>query len=174
MTRPQDLSFEALVEVTGATISSERGALNSALKQIREASPDLDDGDLALVIRLKATQYRTAFPAIALTPTALAKHWNRVSEEQPKPTYEPRVSQPGHCATCDDHKLVLVGHLPPVQTIWMRERGIEVSQHPAEKGFEQYACCPDCNSDANIAYWRHDGTRFIPLDPARIRELMQR
>jgi hypothetical protein len=172
----QDLSFETLVEVTSATVSSERGALNSALKQIREASPDLDDADLAVLIRMKATQYRAAYPSVALTPTALAKHWGRVEVEQPKaayPDYSP-PSQPYHCATCDNHKLVLVGHEPVRATMWMKERGIEPLVHPAEPGFEQYACCPDCNSEANVDFWRADGSRFTTLDPAQIRARMIR
>src|SRR4030095_14996727 len=56
--RPRDLSFEALVEVTGATVASERGAINMALKQIRETSSEHSDVELASEIRYRAKTYR--------------------------------------------------------------------------------------------------------------------
>jgi len=172
MARETDHSWEALVEVTNANVAAERGALNTALKQIREHDFALEDEDLAMLIRLRSEQYRRAYPEIALTPTALAKHWLRVEEEQPKVSY-PDFNRPlGRCDTCNGDKMVLVGHIPAVGTQWTRERGIEPSKHPAELGHDQYAPCPDCNSDVDAGFWRADGSRFTPLDPARVRERM--
>lgn len=169
----RDLSFEALAEETGSTISSERGALNKALKEIREASPDLDDADLATVIRIKAGQYRKTFPTMALTPTALAKHWMRVEVEQPKPTYREEPSRrAGSCPDCDGHKMVLVAYRPARQTIWMEQKKIQ--PNPNEKGYEEWAPCPSCNLEASADFWRHDGSRFRVMDPGSVRERMAR
>lgn len=160
MPRERDLSFEALVEVTNANVAAERGALNAALAQIREASPELDDADLAMLIQMRARSYRQAWPDITLTPTALAKHWGRVEEEAPKPTYPTRTEGGTICTTCDGDKMVLVGY-----------RRSE-SEHPGEKGFDLMAPCPDCNSGANGDFWRADGSRFRLPDPGRVREMM--
>jgi hypothetical protein len=163
MSRPPDLPFEALVEATGATIASERGALNAALRQIRESASELTEDELALEIRHRADVYRKVFPNAALTPTALAKHWERMPVEAPKPTYPDRA--PSECQTCGGVKLVLVGyrpapHLPPGHNV-------------PEAGFEEYAPCPDCNHDTDGSFWRVDGTRFRVMDPAEVRQRMQ-
>jgi hypothetical protein len=161
MSRPRDLGWEALVEVTGATVSSERGALNASLSQIREASDELTDEELADEIRHRAGVYRKTFPGMALTPTALAKHWERIPLEAPKPTY-PEPSPAGECATCGGDKLVVY------------------STRPAPEGntdhvhvYEEFAPCPDCNSGASVGFWRGDGSRFNPPDPAQVRRRIQ-
>jgi hypothetical protein len=153
--RPPDLSFEALVEMTGATVSSERGALNTALKMIREEMPGVDDTDLATEIVYRAGLYRKRYPNVSLTPTALAKHWYRVLAEAPKPpahTQEPTI-----CETCKGDRFVLV-----------RKRPGEA------KGmfFEEYAACPDCADGIVVDYWRADGTKFVAPDRAQVREMM--
>ena len=114
MARERDLSWEALVEVTGANVGVERGALNAALASIREQSPDLDDGDLAILIKLRADQYRKGFDGAVLTPSALAKHWNRISTEAKtvKPIVAPKPDDPGWmmCGLCmNDAWLYVVG-----------------------------------------------------------------
>lgn len=79
---PLDLAWEALVRETKANPAMERGALNKALKAIREAyrSEGLLEEDLPGEIHTRAIAYRRVFPNAALTPTALAKHWFRVMD----------------------------------------------------------------------------------------------
>lgn len=78
--RERDLAWEALVRETHANPAMERGALNTALKAIREAaySEGLMEDGIPVEIQLRAQAYRETFPGLALTPTALAKHWFRV------------------------------------------------------------------------------------------------
>ena len=149
------------MEVTGATVASERGALNAALKQIREASDQLTDEELASEIRFRAETYRKTFPGMALTPTALAKHWERIPLEAPKPTY-PEPSPAGECSTCGGNKLVVYSTRPI-------EGGIPDHIHV----MEEFAPCPDCNSGASVGFWRADGSRFNPPDPAQVRRRLQ-
>jgi hypothetical protein len=152
-----DLPWEALVEVTGATVASERGALNAALKQIREASDKLTDEELAGEIRYRSKTYRETFPGMALTPTALAKHWERIPIEAPKPTYPSQKGGTSICATCEGDKLVLVATRPSAN-----ERS----------PYDEYAPCPDCNAGAKGDFWRADGTPFRLPDPALVRRMM--
>jgi hypothetical protein len=156
MSRPPDLSWEALVEVTGATVASERGALNAALAQIREASDELTDEELAAEIVHRAGVYRQTFPGMALTPTALSKHWERIPIEAPKPTYT--EAKPSECETCSGDKLVVYSTRPI-------EGGSDGQIHV----YEEFAPCPDCNSGAVVGFWRADGSRFNPPDPAQVR-----
>jgi uncharacterized protein with PIN domain len=156
MSRPPDHSFEALVAATSATVSAERGALNAALKVIRNAEPELEDEDLALLIKLRADAYRRAFPEMALTPTALAKHWDRVLQEAPKPTYQ--EVRHDRCRVCEGHKMVLVRQ--------------SASPNPRSP-YEEWAPCPECNPTVSGNYWRWDGTRHQVLSPAEVRELIE-
>jgi hypothetical protein len=80
MTRERDLAWEALVRETAANPAMERGQINVALKAIREAAftEGLMEDGLPEEIGLRAQAYRETFPGLALTPTALAKHWFRV------------------------------------------------------------------------------------------------
>lgn len=80
MARERDLAWEALVEETKANPAMERGALNQALRAIREAAATegLLEEDVPAEIRLRAAAYRRTFAGLTLTPTALAKHWFRV------------------------------------------------------------------------------------------------
>ena len=158
MSHSRDLSFEALVEVTGASIAAERGALNKALQMIRMEEPELEDEDLAMLVRLRAESYRKAWPHMALTPTALAKHWGRIEESVQKPTYAEPLGQPSRCPTCDGHKMVLV-----------RERS---SPNP-RSGFDEWAPCPSCNSTTSGNYWRTDGSRHQVLDPEEVRKVIE-
>lgn len=80
----RDYAYEALAEVTSTDQNVGRGQLNAALKQIREQSEIKDSYLLSAEIHERAKMYRRVFPEIALTPTALAKHWQRVEAEATK------------------------------------------------------------------------------------------
>lgn len=159
--RPRDHGFDALVEVTGANVAAERGALNAALKQIKEALGGEVEGELlGQVIRDMAERYRRLWPEMTLTATALSKHWNRIlneEQERAKPvTYVTFDRQ--QCSTCDGHRMVLVAHQQPRQGVWATEvarryptKHPEIGlPHPAhrrpEDGMEVWAPCPDCNA----------------------------
>ena len=76
---PRDYAYEALAEVTDTDQSVGRGQLNAALRDIRTQEPELTDSYLlSAEIHDRAKMYRQVFPEIALTPTALSKHWQRV------------------------------------------------------------------------------------------------
>lgn len=82
---PRDYAYEALAEVTSTDMAVGRGALNAALRDIRKQEPDLTDSYLlSAEIHDRAKMYRQVFPEVALTPTALSKHWLRVKEAAPK------------------------------------------------------------------------------------------
>lgn len=164
MARERDLSFEKLAEVCGVDITAltptARGALNSALKEIRTAAPDLSDDELALVIEAKAATYRKVMEGALLTPTALAKHWPNLegllAAQQAPVTYV--TSDRSICTTCDGDRFVFAFHRNPVYTEWMDS----AAKHPKAKpfpshvvngqgydperhGHEVWAPCPDCN-----------------------------
>ena len=90
--RELDLCWEALVQETNANPAMERGKLNVALKAIREAAftEGLHETSLPEEIRLRARAYRTIYPNLMLTPTALATHWFRVIQQ---PAHEQSASQ---------------------------------------------------------------------------------
>lgn len=151
--KEREYDFEALAEVTGTDWTAGRGELNSALKSIREQSGIEDGYLLADEIHVRAKLYRQVFEGAALTPNALAKHWLRVFEEAEqrkasRPTTNARA-EATHCALCNGDRFVLVESEP-----------------------DRYAVCPDC-STVDVSFWRHDGTRFVPPDPGRVREMMR-
>lgn len=81
----RDYAYEALSEVTSTDQGIGRGQLNAALKQIRLQEPELTDSFLlSAEIHNRAKMYHALWPEMALTPTALAKHWLRVKEESGK------------------------------------------------------------------------------------------
>ncbi len=71
--RAPDALFDALAEacqIDPADLTpSARGALNRALKDLRAVGATPDE------IHRRAGQYRQMWPAVTLTPTALARHW---------------------------------------------------------------------------------------------------
>ncbi|MCC6414607.1 MAG: hypothetical protein IT582_01685 [Opitutaceae bacterium] len=74
--RTQDTLFEALClsmryDSTRLT-KSERAGIDRALREIRQAEPNLRPEEL----RYRANNYGTHFPRAALTPRAIATHWN--------------------------------------------------------------------------------------------------
>ena len=83
MPKARDPDFEALEQATHANREIERGRLNTALKAIKVAwqkeggRPE----DLAEEIPRRAEAYHRLWPEMALTPTALAVHWSRVTAE---------------------------------------------------------------------------------------------
>ncbi len=160
MTRERDLSFESLAEATGATVASERGALNAALKMIREEEPDLADEDLALLIRLRADDYRKVYPEMACTPTALAKHWNRIFqavEERSQTKRAAAKEEPIYvCRTCGGDRIVTVSY--------------RQSSNPLSP-YEEVAPCPDCGT-GKVSWWRYDGTHRQTPDPEEVRRLL--
>ncbi len=80
----RDYAYEALAEVTGTDMNVGRGQLNAALRDIK-LQTELDDSYiLGAEIHERAKMYRRVFPDVALTPTALAKHWVRVEAESGK------------------------------------------------------------------------------------------
>jgi hypothetical protein len=126
----RDISFETLAEVCGADItqltSSSRGQLNAALRQLREAHPDLADLELALVIEDKAKAYRQVMPDVLLTPSALIKHWPSLEAQRDRQQAYPEPRDPYDCPTCDGLRLI-----------------------PATDVFVSgYAPCPSCNQKA--------------------------
>ena len=81
MSRERNLSWDALVAVTGANEDFSDGRIAAALKGIRAAAQKegfVDDESVAEEIPRRAQAYRECFPSCALTPTALASHWMRV------------------------------------------------------------------------------------------------
>lgn len=86
--RERDYAYEALAEVTGSDLEVGRGPLNAALRDIRKQHPALastaDSYLLSAEIHERAKMYAAVWPDVALTPTALAKHWTRLPEEAAK------------------------------------------------------------------------------------------
>jgi hypothetical protein len=79
----RDPAFEALVQVTNATLSIEHGATRKALAAIddeyaHEIGCKPTREELAAEIRARGAAYRRTFRGRVCTPSALAKHWNRV------------------------------------------------------------------------------------------------
>lgn len=85
MPRKRDYAYEALAEVTASDAEVARGQLNAALRDIRTQEPELASTDnsylLSAEIHERAKMYRAVFENAALTPNALAKHWQRVKAE---------------------------------------------------------------------------------------------
>lgn len=90
----RNLPWDALAQETGADERVEAGQLAAALKKIRSyvapelspqviAEPAACERHIANQIRGRARLYRTRWPTVECTPTALAKHWSRVVSEAP-------------------------------------------------------------------------------------------
>ena len=173
--RPRNYAFEALAEVSGTDWSTGRGELNVALKSIREETQEEDDYLLADLIHERAKMYRDVMGEAMLTPTALAKHWKRVLEEtsrkRPSERAPNQAAPSTQCDVCGGDRFVLVGTRPAQQSPWMREHGITPPQGP---GMEEYAVCPDCNSQTDTSFRRYDGSISAPLDPEQVRQRLTR
>lgn len=73
------------------------------------------------------------------------------------------------CTTCHGDRMVVVATRPVQQTPWMKAHGITP---PADASIEEVAPCPDCNSSTDTSFRRYDGSLVRPLDPGKVRELM--
>jgi hypothetical protein len=143
-------------------VGAARGALNHALKQIREYLPDLEDAEAAMVIGVKAEMYRRVYPGVPLTPTALAKHWPQLealAEQQRRATVRINAPiDPSNCDHCAGHGQVLVFYRPAP------------NPHPAHAGpldgFEEYLPCEFCNPTA-LAEVRNERIRFDRIHGSR-------
>jgi len=127
----RDISFETLAQCCGIDLAQltavSRGQLNAALKQLRDATPDYSDLELALVIEDKARAYKRSMPQVMLTPSALAKHWPQLDSLGESRNYPP--TNPDVCPTCDGL------HLIP-------------SKRPVDPGYDTaYIRCPDCTGN---------------------------
>lgn len=176
MTRPRDYAFEALAEVTGSDWTAARGELNSALASISLQEPQMEPASMTLAdeIHRRAKLYREVMDGAILTPNALSKHWRRVLEEseKKKPSERPtNQSVDVDCSTCGGNRFVVVVTRPPVASNWMRERGIEPH---VDRSIDETAPCPDCNAGCQAFHRRPDGSRAVPPDPARVREMLSR
>lgn len=86
-TRARDELFERVVAVCGhdlATLTkSERGRINKAVKEIREAGGTPERVDDAV------RAWRARYPEAALTPTALSAHWSTLAAGVPRRATRP-------------------------------------------------------------------------------------
>lgn len=77
--RPQDKLWEAMIEVCGldggTPTDRERKAWNGAVKSLRSAGATPGE------VRARARCYRTRWPNMSLTPTALARRWTECVAE---------------------------------------------------------------------------------------------
>jgi hypothetical protein len=74
------------------------------------------------------------------------------------------------CPTCAGDQFVLVAMRESTQTRWMEDHGIDV---PASGSMmEEYAPCPDCNTECNTSFPRPNGSVFTGPDVGRVRERM--
>lgn len=76
------------------------------------------------------------------------------------------------CPTCHGNRFVLVQRVSPLRSQWLTDRDAHQSDDPV---VDQYAPCPDCNSEADTSFRRgSDGTMVETMDPSRVREMMLR
>jgi len=72
--RERDILFETVAAVCGHSLQSltksERGRLNKATKELREAGATPD------TVRLAGREWTAVYPSARLTPTALIAHWS--------------------------------------------------------------------------------------------------
>ena len=110
----RDYAYEALAEVTSTDMNIGRGQLNAALRDIRAQEPKMTDSYmLSCEIFDRAKMYRAVFANAALTPNALAKHWQRVHAETHK---TPRVGKPPSLPPLHEQRLEEVRKLK--ETLW--------------------------------------------------------
>jgi DNA-binding transcriptional ArsR family regulator len=90
--RKRDTAFDAMAAVTNSDPQLEGGGIAKAVNALRkhdayvafkeQHGKDEADAMLAAAITVRAEQYRQVFPTMALTPSALVRHWKRVQAEQ--------------------------------------------------------------------------------------------
>lgn len=78
--RPRNSLFDALASITDGNPAEltrdAAGAVGHALKTIREVCPNLTPDEIGQ----RAVNYRLHFPNVAITATALARHWARCAQ----------------------------------------------------------------------------------------------
>lgn len=75
--RKRDLAFEALAKLEGGyqnLTKSARGAVNKALKEIREVAPNVTSRE----IDWRIGQFKKQFGNCTPTATSIARHWARL------------------------------------------------------------------------------------------------
>ncbi len=90
--------------------------------------------------------------------------------DKPKTAKANLQGKASDCRTCGGDRLVVVAIRAPVQSSWMKKRGIKI---PQTAGMEEWAPCPDC-STADPSFFRADGSQARALDPGKVREWMKR
>jgi len=161
----RDLAWEAMVEVCGyhaPVTETERGRINSALKELRKVYPDSTMYAIAVDVRARAEVYLRKFPGMELTPQALVGNWSRLDpSDRPAITLPETEKAPRGCETCNGDGIVLY--------------------QVRSDGSEEYAPCPDCVADHTKAgFWRHynlkegESMRYNPPEPAKVRAAMLR
>lgn len=65
---------------------------------------------------------------------------------------------PTHCKTCGGDRFVVYATRPAVQSLWMKERGLQASGR-----YDEMSPCPDCNPIEDPR---------LP-DPAQVRERLR-
>lgn len=87
--RTRDELFEKVVEVCGHELEgltrSERGRINRAVKEIREA------GGTPALVDHAVRAWRARYPDASLTPTALSSHWSTLAHGVPRRTSRPSL-----------------------------------------------------------------------------------
>lgn len=91
--RGTDLLWEALLQAcniaAGDLTRAARGAANRACAELREVNADADE-----VFR-RAARYRTRWPRMTLTPSALVKHWPQLTDSGPRQVSDRQVQVQG-------------------------------------------------------------------------------
>lgn len=94
-TRRVDEAFEALAGLHGGCdeiTATCRGAINKALKDIRQVCPHVTEEE----IKRRIFHHRKKWPSIDCTATSLAKHWAILAD---KPTHDHRSNRGFHPST---------------------------------------------------------------------------
>jgi len=73
------------------------------------------------------------------------------------------------CATCGGDRFVPVQTRPVTASVWMKEHGIEPPEGAVE---EEWGPCPECGPK-DVSWWRHDGSKAVVPDAAKVRELLR-
>jgi len=72
------------------------------------------------------------------------------------------------CPTCGGDRFVPFAWRKAEYSKALEERKIP----PTGAMIEEWAACPDCNANANLEYFRFDGSVFRVPDPSRVREMI--
>jgi hypothetical protein len=128
----------------------------------REALAMLDEDYVpaALTKLAKTNKYVPTIAEIAEVVAELERSQRAKGRIEPGPI----------CPTCNGDHYVTVYRRPAETTGWMKRKGIEAAEGAT---IEEVAPCPDCGTHIEASYFRYDGTKFQPTDPAKVRELME-